>query len=47
MIKVGVNPNETVIVEDSHRWKGALSSGAHLCAVENSSDVSYEKIKKY
>ena len=47
MIKVGVNPNETVIVEDSHIGrKGALSSGAHLCAVEDSSDVSYEKIQK-
>ena len=47
MIKVGVNPNETVIVEDSHIGrKGALSSGAYLCAVEDSSDVSYEKIKK-
>ena len=47
MIKVGVNPNETVIVEDSHIGrKGALSSGAYLCAVEDSSDVSYEKIRK-
>ena len=47
MIKVGVNPNETVIVEDSHIGrKGALSSGAYLCAVEDSSDVSYEKIQK-
>ena len=47
MIKAGVNPNDTVIVEDSHIGrKGALSSGAYLCAVEDSSDVSYEKIKK-
>ena len=47
MIKAEVNPNETVIVEDSHIGrKGALSSGAYLCAVEDSSDVSYEKIKK-
>ncbi len=47
MIKVGVNPNETVIVEDSHIGrKGALSSGAYLCAVEDSSDVSYGKIQK-
>ena len=47
MIKVGVNPNETVIVEDSHIGrKGAISSGAYLCAVEDSSDVSYEKIQK-
>ena len=47
MIRVGVNPNETVIVEDSHIGrKGALSSGAYLCAVEDSSDVSYKKIQK-
>jgi len=46
MIKVGVNPSETVIVEDSHIGrKGALSSGAHLCGVEDSNDVSYDKIK--
>jgi HAD superfamily hydrolase (TIGR01509 family) len=46
MIKVGVNPSETVIVEDSHIGrKGALSSGAYLCAVEDSNDVSHEKIK--
>ena len=47
MIKAEVNPNETVIVEDSHIGrKGALSSGAYLCGVENSMDVSYDKIKK-
>ena len=47
MLKAGVNPSETVIVEDSHIGrKGALSSGAHLCAVEDSNDVSYEKVKR-
>ena len=47
MIKSGVNPNETVIVEDSHIGrKAALNSGAYLCAVEDCEDVSYEKIKK-
>jgi len=46
MIKAEVNPNETVIIEDSHIGrKGALNSGAHLCAVEDSNDVSYEKVK--
>jgi len=46
MIKAEVNPNETVIIEDSHIGrKAALSSGAYLCAVENSQDVSYNKIK--
>ena len=47
MIKAEVNPNETVIVEDSHIGrKGALSSGAYLCGVEDCKDVSYKKIKK-
>jgi HAD superfamily hydrolase (TIGR01509 family) len=46
MLKAGVGPHETVIVEDSHIGrKGAINSGAHLCAVKNSSDVSYEKIQ--
>jgi len=47
MLKAEVNPNETVIVEDSHIGrKGALSSGAYLCGVEDCEDVSYEKIKR-
>ncbi|MAH43783.1 hypothetical protein CL614_08765 [archaeon] len=47
MIKAEVNPNETIIVEDSHIGrKGALSSGAYLCTVEDCSDVSYEKVKR-
>ena len=47
MLKSEVNPNETVIIEDSHIGRrGAISSGAYLCAVENCDDVSYEKIKR-
>ena len=47
MIKAEVNPNETVIVEDSHIGrKGALSSGAYLCAVEDCEDVSYDKVQR-
>ena len=47
MLRAGVEPDETVIVEDSHHGrKAALRSGAHLCAVKNSSDVSYKKIKE-
>jgi HAD superfamily hydrolase (TIGR01509 family) len=47
MIKAEVNPNQTVIVEDSHIGrKGAISSGAYLCAVEDCDDVSYEKVKR-
>ena len=45
MLKAGAGPHETVIVEDSHVGrKGAINSGAHLCAVKNSTDVTYEKI---
>ena len=47
MIKAEVNPKETVIVEDSHIGrKAVISSGAYLCAVENPSDVTHEKIKE-
>jgi len=47
MIKHGVKPKECVIVEDSHLGRqSAIDSGAHLCAVENSNDVNYDKIKK-
>jgi len=45
MIKAEVNPNETVIIEDSHIGrKAALSSGANLCAVKDSHDLTYDKI---
>ena len=47
MIKAGVSPDETVIIEDSHIGrKGAIRSGGVLCAVENPEDLSYNKIKK-
>lgn len=47
MIKAGVSPDETVIIEDSHIGrKGAVRSGGVLCAVENPDDLSYNKIKK-
>ncbi len=47
MIKAEVNPNETVIVEDSDVGrKSATASGAILCAVEDTDDVSYDKIRK-
>jgi HAD superfamily hydrolase (TIGR01509 family) len=46
MIRAEVNPNETLIVEDSDVGRrGALSSGAVLCPVKDSDDVSYDKIK--
>ena len=47
MIKAGVDPKDCVIVEDSHIGrKAAIKSGAHLCAVRNVEDVTYEAIKK-
>ena len=34
MIRAGVDPTETLIIEDSHIGrKGAINSGAHLCGV--------------
>ena len=48
MIKAAVNPDETVIVEDSHIGrKAAQSSGATLCAVRDVDDVTYDHIKKH
>ena len=48
MIKAGANPDETVIVEDSHIGrKAAQSSGATLCAVRDVDDVTYDHIKKH
>lgn len=47
MIKAGVSPDETLIVEDSHVGRqGAIRSGGVLCAVENPEDLTYNKIKK-
>jgi len=47
MLRAAVDPDETVIIEDSHHGrKAALSSGAYLCAVKNSEDVEYNKIKE-
>lgn len=45
MIKAGINPNETLIIEDSHIGrKTAVESGAHLLGVENSNSVTYGAI---
>ena len=47
MIKAGVDPVDCIIIEDSHIGRlGAERSGAHLCAVTNVEDVSYDKIKQ-
>lgn len=48
MIKAGVSPKETIIIEDSHIGrKAALDSGAYLFAVKNSFDVKYDDINNY
>jgi HAD superfamily hydrolase (TIGR01509 family) len=48
MIKAGVSPKETVIIEDSHIGrKAALDSGAYLFAVQNSYNINYIDINNY
>lgn len=48
MIKAGVSPKETIIVEDSHIGRKAASdSGAYLFAVKDSNDVMYGPIKVF
>tara|TARA_R110000824_G_scaffold32156_6_gene104026 strand:+ start:10241 stop:11614 length:1374 start_codon:yes stop_codon:yes gene_type:complete len=48
MIKAAVSSKETLIVEDSHIGrKAALSSGAYLCPVMDSGDVTLEKLYSY
>jgi len=47
MIQLNVKPRECLIIEDSHVGRqSAIDSGAHLCGVENSGGVTYEKIKE-
>jgi len=47
MIKFGVSPKETIIVEDSYIGRQAASySGAHVVGVNNSTELTYEKIIK-
>ena len=46
MTTLGVIPQNTLIVEDSHIGrKGALDSGANLLAIENPDDLTLDKIK--
>ena len=45
MIKAGVSPKQTIILEDSHIGrKAAQNSGAYLCPIIDSNDVTYTKI---
>jgi len=48
MIYAKCNPDETVIVEDSHTGrKGAIRSGAHLCAVTGPAEVTFNNIVNF
>jgi HAD superfamily hydrolase (TIGR01509 family) len=45
ILKAGVSPRETLIVEDSHHGRrAALESGAHLLAVLNAKDLTKGKV---
>jgi HAD superfamily hydrolase (TIGR01509 family) len=45
MLKAGVSPSETLVVEDSHVGiKAATASGAHLLVVNNASEVNTKNI---
>ena len=47
MIKAGVSPKETIIVEDSPTGrKAATNSGAYMIPVKDSREVRYETIRK-
>jgi HAD superfamily hydrolase (TIGR01509 family) len=47
MLDAKVQPYETIIIEDSkHGLQAAVNSGAYVCSVDNSQDISYNKIKK-
>ena len=46
MTRMGVNPDETLIVEDSaHGLEAARRSGAHVCQVAGFADVDYFKVR--
>lgn len=47
MTALNAVPKNTIIIEDSHIGRqGALDSGANLLPVENTSDVTWDKIEK-
>lgn len=47
MISAGATPSSTVIIEDSHIGReGAISSGATLHAIKDSSDLNKERVMK-
>lgn len=47
MIDYGVNPKETLIIEDSHIGrKSAHESGAHILGIKDSYDLTLEKVQQ-
>lgn len=48
MAYAGVNPFETIIIEDSkHGREAAVHSGAHVCGLDNSFDFTLSRIKSF
>ena len=48
MIYTKTNPDETVIIEDSHTGrKGAIRSGSHLCPVTGPEEVTFDYIVNF
>ena len=48
MIKAGVSPKETIILEDSELGrKGARETGSSVLEIKDSADVTYVKIRKF
>jgi beta-phosphoglucomutase len=48
MAKLGVSPDETLILEDNdHGIKAAIASGAHLMQIQSIYDVNYFNIMKH
>jgi beta-phosphoglucomutase len=46
MHMLGVNPDETLVIEDNpYGWQAATEAGAHLLKVRNVHDVRYEAIR--
>jgi HAD superfamily hydrolase (TIGR01509 family) len=47
MIDAGVDPHETLIIEDSKNGReAAVKSGAYVCGIDNSFCFTYDKIKR-
>jgi len=48
MVHAGTSPQETLVVEDSYVGRrSAIESGAYLCPVSDTSDVTEDKIRSY